>query len=196
MGKENLSPPLKEIWSGQTKTRLGMLIDPPKQSPAVSKERSIEFAKCGGEVILIGGSGFIDEDIFQETVQAVLDAKTRFPVIIFPGHIGQIPKNPQGIAGVLNYQLILGEKGSDFDIAFPPRARVKLNEVLGQRRVPSISTLYILCGDPEASVSRVSGIYPVDLSQNDEPERVLNEVQKWLERKIDCVFLDAGSVAK
>jgi heptaprenylglyceryl phosphate synthase len=103
-------PPLRltERLSGQRKTHLGMLIDPPKQSPDIAHARAIEFARQGGGAVLIGGSGFIDNGAFQQTVKAVVEAPVEIPIVIFPGHINQIPQSPDRIAGVLNYSFIVG----------------------------------------------------------------------------------------
>lgn len=119
----------------------------------------------------------------------------RLPIIIFPGHVAQIPQNPNGIAGVLNYTFIVGSDGYDFDTVYPPQARQYVDHTLLQRGIPSVSTLYVLCGDPSATVSQVTGIRPVDTNQPDEQERVLRTVSEWLERGVDCIFFDAGSHA-
>lgn len=196
MFKETPSFSLKEIWFRSKKTRLGILIDPPKQPFSVAKKRTVEFANQGGDCVLIGGSGYIENQVFQGTIDAVLEAGANLPIIIFPGHIGQIPEKPKGITGLLNYELIIGDKSSRFEGALPSQAKEYLNKTLKQRGISSISTLYVLCGDPNASVSKVSGIKPVDLSVEREAQRALIEIQKWLKEKIDCVFFDAGSQAK
>lgn len=196
MGKEKLPIPQKEVRFKYGKTNLGMLIDPPKQTFEVTKERVLQFSNQGGDVILIGGSGHINEEVFQGTVQAAVEAASGLPIIIFPGHINQIPRSNKGITGVLNYQLIIGEEAADFEKALPSQARAYLKKTLKERKIPSISTFYILAGDPNASVSKVSGIRPVDFSLPGEEERVLGEVRKWLEKEIECVFFDAGSHAK
>jgi len=186
---------LSEMWSGQRYTRLAMLIDPPKQSPLVAQTRTAKFLQQGGNAVLIGGSGHIEEGVFQETVDSVVDASVDVPIIIFPGHINQIPRRPDGITGVLNYSFIVGSEGYDFDVVYPPQARQYVHSTLSERGIPSISTLYVLCGDPNASVSRVTGIKPVDTGNVEEQERVLHSVQQWLQRGVDCVFFDAGSHA-
>lgn len=128
-------------------------------------------------------------------MQAVVEAPIEVPIIIFPGHVNQIPENPDRIAGVLNYSFIVGSEGYDFDTVYPPQARQYVDHTLQQRGIPSVSTLYVLCGDPSATVSQVTGIRPVDTNKEDEQERVLRTVSEWLERGVDCVFFDAGSHA-
>lgn len=187
---------LPEMVAGQRVTHLGMLIDPDKQSPDIARARVAQFSQQGGGAILIGGSGSIDDDIFQSTVEAVVGGGVSdIPVIIFPGHIRQIPKSPDKIAGVLNYQYILGSEGYDFDTVYPPEARHYVGQTLEKRGIASVSTLYVLCGDPQATVSRVTGVMPVDTSKPEEQERILRTVETWLQRGVDCVFFDAGSHA-
>jgi heptaprenylglyceryl phosphate synthase len=151
----------------------------------------------GGTVILIGGSGEIDSFIFQGTVEAITritKSLDQISVIIFPGHLGQIPETGEGITGVLNYQYILGSPKTDnFDEAYPVEARRQVEKILQERNLTSISTLYVLCGDPEASVSQVTGISPIDLQQPAQVDYLLFKVEEWLKRGIACVYLEGGS---
>lgn len=186
---------LREIWSDNKSTKLGMLIDPPNQMIEVTASRAREFERRGGDIILIGGSGEIENVIFQSTVESVVNATEDTPIIIFPGHVDQIPLTAEGIVGELNYRHIFGAPGYDFDAAFPPQAREYFDRVLAQRLIPSISTLYILCGDPDATVSKVSGILPVDLNLKSEQERVVEISRHMLTDGVDCIFLDSGSRA-
>lgn len=188
-------PQSKEVLSLPRKTRLSMIVDPPNQTPEMSAERVEKFLNNGGSAVLIGGSGIIEPTIFHETVDAitrVASASGDVPVWILPGHISQIPKSGRGISGVLNYEYILGNKG-EFENAYPKTAREHVARTLAQRQIVSIPTLYILCGDPNASVSQVSGILPLDLSLAQAKNQFLNETGLWLTKGVDCVFIEAGS---
>jgi geranylgeranylglyceryl phosphate synthase family protein len=176
---------------------LAMLIDPARQPIEVAAQRVSNFIDLGGTVILIGGSGEIDSFIFQGTVEAITritKSLDQISVIIFPGHLGQIPETGEGITGVLNYQYILGSPKTDnFDEAYPVEARRQVEKILQERNLTSISTLYVLCGDPEASVSQVTGISPIDLQQPAQVDYLLFKVEEWLKRGIACVYLEGGS---
>jgi len=172
-----------------------MIVDPPEQSSEQAAARVGEFLEKGGNAVLIGGSGAIEEAVFQGVVAAVTqvtDASDAVPVWVLPGHINQIPLSNRGIAGVFNYRHIMGSKGS-FDNAYPALAREVVAARLTQRQIPSISTLYVLCGDPTASVSRVSGIEPLDLGSQQTHERFLDDTKYWLEGRVGCVFFESGS---
>lgn len=185
-----------ESSPGKVDTRLAIIIDPPDQTPKEAALRVDEFIQRGGNDILIGGSGIIESNLFQDTVRAVTDVATRhssIPVWILPGHLDQIPVGKRGVSGVLNYQYIMGSGGNDFDAVYPENARKFVSKTLKDRQIPSISTLYILCGDPNASVSRVSGILPLDFASLSVRERFLEDMNVWLARDIECVFFESGS---
>ncbi|RJQ36914.1 hypothetical protein C4559_04230 [Candidatus Microgenomates bacterium] len=194
---ERISPffQRKEDLPVPKRTKLSMIIDPPKQPPKVTAERIEKFLQKGGSAVLIGGSGFIEPDNFDRTVEAVTQvtsASSDVPVWILPGHLKQIPKGNKGVAGVLNYVHILGSQG-DFENTYPKRTREYVAGILEQRQIPSIRTLYILCGDPNASVSQISGILPLDLSSSQAKAVLLDGVGHWLKNGINCVFFEAGS---
>lgn len=180
-------------------TKLVIVIDPPNQSPAVASQRVDEFIHKGGKGVLVGGSGAIEPDIFQNTVAGIIDVTKQYistiPVWIFPGHLDQIPKNGDGINGLLNYKYIMGSGGRDFDQAYPPKAREYVAKTLQARNIPDISTLYILCGDPNASVSKVSGILPLDFTLPSVSERFLKDTSIWLNKGVECVYFESGSGA-
>lgn len=193
--RARLSQPFSEGIPAQRQTKLSMIIDPPKQSPVVAAERVGTFIKNGGRAVLIGGSGEIDSDLFEETVERitrVTSSDLDVPVWILPGHIGQIPLRGKGIAGVLNYVHIMGSN-SGFEDAYPQDDRSRVANILAQRKIPNISTLYILCGDPNASVSQVSGILPLNFSSPEVIDQLLKETLLWLKRKVQCVFFESGS---
>lgn len=175
-------------------TRLAIIIDPPKQTPGEAVLRVDEFIQKGGGGVLIGGSGAIEPVLFQDTVAEITAVTTEacIPVWILPGHIGQIPTDNRGITGVLNYEYIIGSGGNDFDTVYPRETRELVAQTLQARRIPSISTLYILCGDPNASVSKVSGILPLDLTSPLDRNRCLENVNTRLGR-VECVYFESDS---
>lgn len=179
---------------GKVNTQLAIIIDPPNQTVMEAASRVGEFIQRGGQGVLIGGSGAIEYTLFQDTVAAITDvtATASVPVWVLPGHIDQIPADRRGITGVLNYAHIMGSSGSGFQTVYPEKARVLVARTLQDRKIPSISTLYILCGDPNASVSRVSGILPLDLASPAGRNRFLENVNPWLGR-VQCVFFESGS---
>lgn len=186
-----------QVESGPRKvdTRLAIIIDPPKQTPEEAALRVSEFIKKGGGGILMGGSGAIEPHLFQDTVFAVTEVTTSngsIPVWILPGHIDQIPTHKRGVTGVLNYKYIMGSGGKDFDEVYPEETRKLVAQTLRAREIPSISALYVLCGDLNASVSRVSGILPLDLTSPAGRNRFLENVNPWLGR-VQCVFFESGS---
>lgn len=172
-----------------------MIVDPPNQPSGITTERVGKFLQEGGSAVLVGGSGFIEPEVFDQTIDAILQATSEnpsIPVWILPGDLRQIPKRNEGIAGVLNYVDILGSQGN-FEVAYPSWAREYVAVTLAQRQIRSLNTLYVLCGDPNASVSRVSGIQPLDLSSLQTREKLVEDTSKQLEAGIDCVFFEAGS---
>lgn len=177
-------------------TRLAIIVDPPKQTPEEAALRISEFIQRGGGGVLIGGSGAIEPILFQATVAKITTVATEasVPVWILPGHIGQIPTDQRGVTGVLNYAYIMGSGGKDFDTVYPMKARELVARTLRARKIPSISTLYVLCGDPNASVSRVSGILPLDLVSPSGGSRFLEDINTWLGR-VNCVYFESGSYA-
>lgn len=202
-------PETGEVVDQRTFSRLGMLIDPDKQDDSVAYFRTRSFLSQGGDnqAILIGGSGEIAPPVFQAAVDAVTaaldqtDAQT--PIIIFPGHPLQIPDQEtradgtKRIAGVLNYKYIMGAADSrPFEEVYPLKARQYVAHTLFSREIKSVSTLYILCGDPNATVSRVTGIQPIDTHDADEQRRVLEVVHSYVQNGIQCIFFDAGSQAQ
>lgn len=191
----NETTPLNVLWSKRNLTRLAMLLDPPEQDPVLAGEKAAAFESFGGHAVLVGGSGHIDATVFHNTVEAVTQSLRHIPLVIFPGHIHQIPQQAKGVTGVLNYQLIVGAEGANFDAAFPPEARALFNQTLEQRGLAAIATLYILCGDPNASVSKVSGIAPADTSLPREQDRIIDTLIAQLDKGVDCVFFDSGSRA-
>ncbi len=196
MSNRNEHRTLQETWPGHSNTHFGMLLDPTEQSSSAASDKVVEFENQGGEAILIGGSGHIDDAIFQGTVNSVVGVVRDIPIIIFPGHTSQIPVESKGITGVLNYQMILGSGDSQFNKAFPLKAREQFQRILDARGLNSLATLYILCGDPSASVSKVSGIKPANLNDESEQRRVLEVVTKYLNEGIQIIFFDTGSRAQ
>lgn len=177
-------------------TKLAIVIDPPNQHPDVASSRVSEFIQRGGGGVLIGGSGPIKANIFQDTVDVIIDIATQYkdiPVWIFPGHIDQIPKSGLGIKGLLNYQHIMGD-GANFQEIYPPKVQEIVSKTLAARKIESIPTLYILCGDPNASVSKVSGILPLNLNCPAVAQRLLHDTKHWLQ-SVDCVYFESGSNA-
>lgn len=185
---------VKETLHQARITKLSMIVDPPNQSIKAVNERVSQFLSTGGSAVIVGGSGKINEDVFDETINVVRENafKSKTPVWILPGHVTQIPKSSDGISGVFNYEYILGGRGS-FESAYPQVAREYVAETLAKRQIRSISTLYILCGDPNASVSQVSGITPLDLSVLQDQQKLIDETEFWLQGKMDCVFFESGS---
>lgn len=180
----------------QTESKLAIIIDPPNQSPIVASLRVDEFIQRGGRGVLVGGSGAIESNLFQDTVTGIVDITTKYdsiPVWILPGHFDQIPVNGGGITGVLNYTYIMGNNGNSFDIAYPQKIREFILKTLQDRKITSIPTLYILCGDPNASVSRISGILPLDLASTSVNKRFLKDTSVWLGRGVECLYFESGS---
>lgn len=188
-----VTPTLEQLGFIKNKTHIGMLIDPDKQTPTEALLRTQEFINQGGETILIGGSGYIDPTLFNETVENIVSVTRDEKVIIFPGDIRQIPAEAYGITGVLNYSRIVGSMDSDSEAAYPAKAREYVNGKLVERKITSIPTLYILCGDERASVSKASGIKPVNLEYPMEQKRILEIITRHLRSSVSCVFFDTGS---
>lgn len=186
-----------ELGSERNGSTLAILIDPGKQSKEAVSERTQKFIDNGGEVILIGGSMIDEPSCFQETVEAVTNITRNnqvISVIIFPGDTNQIPPNGDGIKGILNYRYILGSPdGNKFEAVFPKEARQYVERTLEEREIKSIPTLYVLCGDSEASVSQITGIAPIDLQQTDQVPYLLSNIEKWLKAGIACIYLEGGS---
>jgi geranylgeranylglyceryl phosphate synthase family protein len=176
---------------------LAMLIDPGKQPNSVVSQQVQEFLDQGGKVLLIGGSNLDNPSSFQETVDTVIDitrGNQDISVIIFPGHISQIPQNGEGIKGILNYRYILGSPNSNyFGTVFPQEARSYVEKILKERGIRSIPTLYVLCGDPKSSVSQVTGICPINLQQADQASYFFQNIEKWLKNGVACIYLEGGS---
>lgn len=150
----------------------------------------------GGQGVLVGGSGPIEQSLFQDTVSEITEVAiedSSIPVWILPGHPDQIPKRGQRVKGILNYKYIMGSEGNTFDEAYPPQARNLMLITLQSGRIPSLSTLYILCGDPNASVTKVSGILPLDLTQPSVNGRFVKDMNYWLQNGIECAFFESGS---
>lgn len=55
--------------------------------------------------------------------------------------------------------------------------------------------MYVLCGDPRASVSQVTGIQPIDLNKIDQSQFLLDKVRSQLRNGIACIYLEGGSGA-
>lgn len=187
--------PQHEVIFQRHRTQLAMLTDPDKQRPEEAAARVAEFVRQGGNFLLIGGSGEIENQLFQDTVHSVVEAAKGTPIIIFPGHLGQIPETANGITGVLNYQDIFGAAGRTFSEVYPPRAQAYVTHTLNERNILSIPTLYVLCGDENTTVIHVTGIKPINTNDPVEHERVLTRVDEWLQKGIGCIFFDAGSHA-
>lgn len=183
-----------EVCSRRVYTRLAIIIDPPKQTPREALLRVDEFIQRGGGGVLIGGSGAVESVLFEDTVAEIIAVTTKAstPVWILPGHIDQIPIDGRGITGVLNYEYIMGNGGNDFNTVYPREARELVAQTLQARKIPNIPTLYVLCGDPNASVSKVSGILPLDLTSPSDRNRCLKNVNIWL-GKVGCVYFESGS---
>lgn len=188
-----------ESLTDKVRTKLAIVIDPPNQNPNVASKRVDEFIQRGGKAVLIGGSGSIEANIFKDTVEAIVGVTIPYngsiPVLIFPGHIDQIPIHNSGIKSLLNYRYIMGAEGTDFEQVYPESIRQLVSEILQERHIPSIPTLYILCGDPNASVSRISGIQPLDFTSTSVQNRFLKDTDFWLHKGVECVYLESGSGA-
>lgn len=85
--------------------------------------------------------------------------------------------------------------GNSFDIAYPQKARDFISKTLQERKITSIPTLYVLCGNPNASVSKECGILPLDLSSTSINKRFLEDTNVWLNKGIECVYFESGSGA-
>lgn len=68
-------------------------------------------------------------------------------------------------------------------------------KILQDRKITSIPTLYILCGDPNASVSKVSGVLPLNLCSSLVNKRFLEDTSVWLNRGVKCIYFESGSGA-
>lgn len=188
----------KELDPGKIDTKLAIIIDPPNQSTKTASLRVNEFIQRGGGGVLVGGSGAIDSNIFQDTTAAIIDTVTQYgsiPIWILPGHINQILEATPGISGIFNYRYIMGDGGNDFDKIYPQEIRELVVKTLQAKKIPNILTLYVLCGDPNASVSKVSGILPLDLASSSMNRLFLKNTGAWLEEGIDCIYFESGSGA-
>lgn len=184
-----------EQESIRQQTLLSMIIDPAEQSPYRAAIRTKNFISNGGNLVMIGGSGQIDDQLFQDTILSVTgitNAKD-IPALVLPGHIGQIPASNDGIAGIFNYKRILGE--GDFESAYPKEAREFVDLTLADRQINSISTLYVLCGSSDASVSKVSNILTMDFNNALLRDMFYEEVSGQLNDGVDVIFFEAGSRA-
>lgn len=93
----------------QVESKLAIIIDPPNQDPALASARIDEFIQKGGRGVLVGGSGAIESNIFQDTIAGIIDITRQYPSIpvwILPGHIDQVLETVQGVTGVMNYKYI------------------------------------------------------------------------------------------
>lgn len=178
-------------------TQLGMVIDPEKQTPQEAASRTLGFIKKGGNVVFVGGSGPIDSNIFNDTIGAIAGAAKEkdTPIFMLPGDIGQIMMARKEISGVFNYRHIMGSGGNSFDTVYPPSVRKSASESLKKKDISDIATLYVLCGDPNASVSQVSGIRPLNLVSEQAQRQFLYDVRRQLGEgnDIDCIFFESGS---
>lgn len=177
-------------------TGLVIIVDPPNQNPAIASARVDEFVQRGGKGVLVGGSGAIESAIFQDTVAAIIEVTTQFnsvPVWMLPGHINQMLEDVRGLIGVLNYKYILGSGGNTFDRVYPQEAQELVSKTLQARKIPSIPTLYVLCGDPNASVTKECGILPLNFAFLSVSKRFLENTSVWLRKGVDCIYFESGS---
>jgi heptaprenylglyceryl phosphate synthase len=186
-----------EFLRGNRFTRLGIIIDPIKQDPWTAAAKTRRFVNQGGDALFIGGSGYIGKNLFEDTVDAVLSAsRDVVPSYILPGHLEQFYFKNRAVTGVLNYREILGASGTPFDSLYPTEDRESVMKSLRKRGIADIGTLYILCGDPSSSVSKVTGITPLDLNQEETRIDFLNKMADWLKKEFECVYFEAGSNGK
>lgn len=177
-------------------TGLVIIVDPPNQAPIIASARVNEFIQRGGNAVLIGGSGAIESAVFQDTTAAIIEVTTQYnpiPVWMLPGHINQILEDVKGLTGVLNYKYILGSGGNTFDKVYPQTAQELVSKTLQARKIPSIPTLYVLCGDPNASVTKECGILPLDFTYPLVSERFLKDANDWIGKGVECLYFESGS---
>lgn len=199
LGRQPNTEPYKlvDFLALKEKPNVTMLIDPGKQSYEIVSQRVKKFINGGGKMVLVGGSKVNGPLEFESTLHSVTEITRDYPdvaVIIFPGDINQIPSNPQGVKGILNYTFILGSQdGNKFENVFPQEARSYVQKTLKKRGIRSISTLYVLCGNNQASVSQVTGIKPLNLEQQEDKAYFFLNMEKWLKDGIACIYLEGGS---
>lgn len=112
---------------------------------------------------------------------------------MLPGHINQMLENVKGLTGVLNYRYILGSGGNTFDMVYPQKAQELVSKTLQARKIPSIPTLYVLCGNPNASVTKECGIMPLNFAFPSVSKRFLEDTSVWLRKGVDCIYFESGS---
>jgi heptaprenylglyceryl phosphate synthase len=197
MTKELAGVP-QEVLTRKFVTRLSMIVDPANQDPQEAANRTETFIESGGSAIFVGGSGEIDSKVFVNTVKAISSrTNKRVPLFILPGSIGQgiaSTKLKKDISGIFTYTDIIGT-GRSFDKVYPPIVRDLVDRALMRLRIRNIPTVYVLCGDPNASVSKVSGILPLNLEQEENRASLMNRLTSLLKSpsSIECVFFEAGS---
>lgn len=177
-------------------TSLAIIVDPPNQAPKIASARVDEFIQRGGNAVLIGGSGAIESAVFQDTTAAIIGVTSQYdsiPVWMLPGHINQMLEDVKGLTGVLNYQCILGSDGNTFDRVYPQVAQELVSKTLHARKIPSIPTLYVLCGDPNASVTKESGILPLDFTFPSVSKRFLKDTSDWIGKGVEYLYFESGS---
>jgi len=142
--------------------KIGLIIDPDVQPSSVAIERASHFLSIGGKLIFVGGSGQIDLIRYQNTVRGLQDlaeSNEQLSVIVFPGHVTQIPESPRGIAGVITYSKIVGALPES--PVYGKETLQRFHETVVARGFRAIPTVYILCGSANSSVCRFLQLPPI-----------------------------------
>ncbi|MFO0322388.1 MAG: geranylgeranylglyceryl/heptaprenylglyceryl phosphate synthase [Bacteroidota bacterium] len=161
-----------------THTKLIVLIDPDKYNPVL-----VDIANsCNLHCIFVGGSK-IKIGFFEKTILSI-KAKTKIPIIIFPGDESQISKYADGIL-ILS---LLSGRNPDYLIG----KHVSAANQIKKSKLVTIPTGYILLeGNKASSTQKITKTKPIKSNQEIIKTAIAGEL---LGKKI--IYLEAGSGAK
>ena len=169
----------------ERKGQIAILIDPEEienEERLIQLIEKAEFAKVS--YFFVGGST-VTREKFEEVI-TILKAKTKIPVVIFPGSSHQISKQADAIL----YLSLISGRNPDFLIGQHVQSA---NEVF-DLDIEVIPTAYMLIdGGSKSSVAYVSQTTPIP---QDKEHIILNTAKAGLLQGKKLIFLDAGSGAK
>lgn len=169
----------------ERKGQIAILIDPEEienEERLIQLIEKADFAKVS--YFFVGGST-VTREKFEEVI-TILKAKTKIPVVIFPGSSHQISKQADAIL----YLSLISGRNPDFLIGQHVQSA---NEVF-DLDIEVIPTAYMLIdGGSKSSVAYVSQTTPIP---QDKEHIILNTAKAGLLQGKKLIFLDAGSGAK
>ncbi len=177
---------MQNLFSSKSKNakKIAVLIDPDKFSFSEDYVNNINLNSP--DYIFVGGSGFIDNSIFQKTV-LYLKENTSIPVIIFPGDNSQRSVNADGLLLLSVFQ---SEK-KEYIIG----QLISVASQLIDEKVPLYPTLYVLMdGQKKTSTLQVLDINIPQLPNSFED--IKNYIISAKILKYQYIYLEAGSGAK